>query len=84
MLRFEEDGRYTVVKVYRRMPLVAERWGAFAEYSDPEWSVPRIDDIDIERGTLTMEDCAGRTLHRRWLEGDGRSEDGDRVARLLR
>jgi len=72
-----------ICKLYRKDRNVLQRWNAVAPTKDGLWRSPGIIDWEGESRLLSVEDCAGVSLNRRWLAGEGTPEDGDRLAQIL-
>jgi hypothetical protein len=72
-----------ICKLYRKDRQCTIRWAALADHGTHAWRVPRVLSWNAKTRCLTLEDCPGRSLHERWLAGDGDVRDGDRIATLL-
>jgi len=84
VLRVEGAAGARIVKVYHKDRSLRMRWRSLAGSADGRWRAPDVLGWDRERLRLEIELCPGVSLHRRWLAGEGRAEDGARVAELLR
>jgi len=83
IFRVRTESGSQISKLYRKDRQILTRWQALAEVHGGEWRVPRLLDWDRDRRVLTMEDCCGVSLNRRWLSGRGGLADGDAVAAVL-
>jgi len=72
-----------ICKVFRKDRGVRQRWSALAPLANGDWSSPQIIDWEPESRLLSVEECSGVSLNRRWLGGEGTPEDGDRLAEIL-
>ncbi len=84
VLASSDGERSWITKVYRRDRSLLERWTLPATNPDTQWRTPAVLRYDAGTRTIRLERVEGRSLNERWLAGEGRPEDGDRIADLLR
>jgi aminoglycoside phosphotransferase (APT) family kinase protein len=73
----------SVCKIYHKERGQLNRWAALAEKSSASWRVPQLLEWTPQHRMLMIEDCPGRCLNGRWLNGGGSPADGDHVADVL-
>jgi len=73
----------SVCKIYHKERGQIDRWTALTETAHHFWRAPQLLEWTPRYRMLTVEDCPGKSLNARWLNGGGAPSDGDGVAEIL-